>query len=434
MALTEATVRNLGNNLKDITGVFQTLEELRKTIPAMAIAVPARNFTFSQNTGRGEKLHLQNCIKDKPIVLSLFHYQVLERDRTGSTCLIPYPQPFPTIYKPYCGQDLTDKTLVVWRSGGIGDLLFSQPGLRHLKSKYPTCKIIFATSLMYIDMIKKWKFIDRVETFPMDLDVFKSADYHLTFEGVIERCEEAKKLNAYKLFTKWMGITDLPETELVPVLKMEDKDIENSVMDFLNKRQIHKNDYIVVQVRASSPIRTPSSKVWHEILLRLLNDNHKLVFTDMLDRQNDLNKLIDFMFTENQKKRVFNFSPISKNINYSILLAKHAKLVVAPDSSMIHIAAGVKTPVFGIYGPFPGRLRMETYQNADWIEPEKSIICSYGGQQCFIHGHLPCKFAKRLGTNLYTDFGPSPCFETINFNLAFRKIRDLLNKRNTNAN
>jgi len=429
MPLTEDTIRNLGNNIKDISSVFETLDDLRKTVPAMAIALPVRDFAFAQNTAIGERPHIQKCINGRPLVMSLFHYQALERDRAGIICLIPHQYTFSSIYKPYCGQDLNGKTLVVWRSGGIGDLLFCQPGLRYLKTKYPTCKIIFATSIMYIEMLKKWNFIDRVETFPMDLEIFKNADYHLTFEGVIERCLEAKKTNAYKLFTRWMGITEIDDSNLIPQLKIEDRDIEKIVIDYLSKRQMAKREYIVVQVRASSPIRTPSSRVWKEILVRLVNDNQRLILTDLPDRQTEVSKLIDFLFTENQKRRVFNFSPISKNINYSIFLAKYAKLVIAPDSSMIHIAAGVNTPVFGIYGPFPGKLRMETYRNADWIEPEKSMICSHGGNQCFIHGHMPCSASRPLGTNLYIDRGPSPCFEIMDFNLVFRKIKDLLNKR-----
>jgi len=424
--LDEATIRNLGNNSLNISSIFETLEDLRKTTPAMAIAIPTRNFSFTQASTIGERPYIQSCIKDKPMVMSIFHYQSLEKDRTGMVCLTPSQETFIHVYRPYNGQSLDNKTLVVWRSGGIGDLLFIQPGLRHLKNKYPTCKIVFATSIMYMDMVKKWGFIDKVETFPMDLDIFKNTDYHLTFEGVIERCNEAKKLNAYKLFSKWMGITDITDDELIPVLDVQDKDIAKTVSEFLERRNINKKEYIVIQLRASSPIRTPSSRVWKEILGRLVFDNYKLVFTDIPDRQLEVSKVIDFIFTSNQKKRIYNFAPVSKNINYSILLAKYAKLVIAPDSSMIHIAAGVGTPVFGIYGPFAAELRMETYKNTDWIQPERSIICPYGGSQCFLHGHRPCPVAKSLGTNLYTDFGPSPCFELLDFNLAFKKIRELL--------
>ena len=40
-------------------------------------------------------------------------------------------------YKKYNGEDLNDKTLLVWRHGGIGDLMFMMPPLRLLKIKYP---------------------------------------------------------------------------------------------------------------------------------------------------------------------------------------------------------------------------------------------------------------------------------------------------------
>ena len=109
--------------------------------------------------------------------------------------LKPARMQFKNIYRPYNGQDLTNKTILVTRQGGIGDLLFIQPNLIYLKEKYPSCTIKFACGPQYQSMIEEWDCIDEILDLPFPVDemfTFNS-DYQLVFEGVIERCKEASE-------------------------------------------------------------------------------------------------------------------------------------------------------------------------------------------------------------------------------------------------
>jgi len=419
-------LKNLGNNLEDTTKIHDTIDSLRSTIPAMAIATPQRTFSYSTSVDINKKPIVQTLNQCVDTVMSLFYYDHLQYDRSRNLCLTPSPTKFYDVYKPYTGQSLNGCKLLVWRSGGIGDLLFIQPHLKYLKKIYPDCRIEFATSDQYIPLIKRWKFIDAVFSFPITLDRFKTADYHLTFEGVIERCAEAHTTNAYKLFRKWMCI-DTPDDCLCPSLNPNDKRIHKTVNKFLKDRAIKTNDFILFQLRASSPIRTPSSGVWKQIIEPLVRQNHKIVITDGPQHYGNIEKFIRHLFP-NYRPKIFNFAKQSEDINYSICLASKAKLVIAPDSSLVHIAAGVKTPVFGVYGAFPGNIRMETYPKADWIEAERSFICRYGGNKCYLHGHLPCPAAKRHPNHLFIDSSISPCYELIDFDLANEKITKLLKR------
>ena len=54
-------------------------------------------------------------------------------------------------------------------------------------------------------------------------------------------------------------------------------------------------------------------------------------------------------------------------------------MVVSTDSASLHIAASLDIPLFGIYGPFLGELRLTTYKNADWINAQKKCA------PCFLH-------------------------------------------------
>ena len=65
---------------------------------------------------------------------------------------------------------------------------------------------------------------------------------------------------------------------------------------------------------------------------------------------------------------------------------------------MNHIAASLDVKSFGVYGPFPGFIRLKTYPQAAWVDASR-----YCGP-CFIHGHTPCKYAQD---------GYSPCYDEL---------------------
>jgi ADP-heptose:LPS heptosyltransferase len=112
------------------------------------------------------------------------------------------------------------------------------------------------------------------------------------------------------------------------------------------------------------------------------------------------------------KNDIYNFTKYSKDISYAIALADIADMVIGPDSSMIHIAESVKTKNFGIYGPFPGKIRLSTYKYNDWVD------CKSNCSPCFTHGHRPCLYGGQNG-------GCSPCYQNINMSEFIEKFKEL---------
>jgi len=420
VVIPEEQFDQLGVDVIQLTTKFKTLEELKNTTPGMVIARATKDFSYSINRGV-----IENMYKDKCYVMSFFLYQSLRVDMDGGECLCPAQERFGDKYNPYYGQDLTASKLLIWRSGGIGDLLFIQPHLRYLKNKYPDCHISFATSERFLPLVRSWDCVDESFSFPMSIEDFNSANYHLTFEGAIERTEEAENVNCYEVFGRWMGI-DTPISDMVPVLNV-DPDIESRVQDILESNNIDLDKLICVQVRTSAPIRTPPSEFWQQLLGQLLDKGYYLAFTDSPENHYAMNVFLKMAFKGVvRRSKIVNFCEHSINITYSAALAKLSKLVIAPDSSLIHIAAAVGTPAFGIYGPFPGSIRMSTYQNSKWIEPNLTPICEYSGKYCCIHGHLPCPSASPPTHRTFLDTGSSPCFDYISPHEAEQLIIHML--------
>ena len=401
--LSGTVMRGLGIKRQDIKEV-EDLEELRESPPNIIVARATKSLKFVQNHFKKQELK-----KKTNYVMGLGVFQQLHADpRYGSKFLKPAGLKFKNIYRPYYGQDLNGKTLLVFRTGGIGDLLFIQPNLRYLKETYPDCTIKFACGPQYQPMVENWDCIDKMLDLPFTLKELQSSDYHALFEGVIERCKLAHTANAYNLFSDWLGL-NLPDELLIPEQKPKEEKVQ-FCHDKLQEWGVQPGNFIITQLRASSPIRTPRPEFWAKVINEATSRGHNVLITDNPRQQKNVQEFIN-KYIEN-KDRVFNFCKESASLDYSIALASLAKCIIATDSALNHIAASLNVPCYGIYGPFPGNIRLKTYPKAKWVDAERDCAA------CFLHGHTPCPEAGSDGF--------SPCYDAIDIKKVVDEVEELL--------
>lgn len=408
-ALTNMELYELGISVTNF-GKVNTLDELRQNPANIVIGECKKQVSFVQNHFKPQQLKKKQLYVMNAGVYGHLHYD----SRTKTEILKPAPIQFKKVYKPYFGQDLNHKSLLVFRQGGIGDLLFIQPNLIYLKEKYPTCTIKFACGPQYQDMVKEWDCIDELIDLPFTIDEIFRSNYQIVFEGVIERCKESEDTCSYNLFTKWMGL-NLPDELLIP--KQEaNEDITKNNLKILEEMNIKPKDFIILQMRASSPIRTPSPNVWKKIIETLVENGHNILLTDALYKSTEVDKFIDLLKLSNENKnKVQNYAIHSKTIAETISITSLAKLAIGTDSSLIHIAESLGVKSFALMGPFPGRLRLSTYKNNDWIDVNSLSNCT----PCFIHSQKPC--------NNSLDGFPL-CYSTLDYKIFYEKIERLLNR------
>ena len=251
------------------------IEDLRSKTPYMVITTAKDDFPYSQNMGK-----TQSFKKGQSYVMAAGLNSSFASVRRGKKqVLVPAKQQFKNAYRPYRGQDLDNKTLLVWRTGGIGDLLFIKPNLDHLKKLYPTCKIWFSCGPNYQSMVENWECIDELLDLPFNARYLYRANYHVTFEGVIERCKEAEYENAYRLFSRWMGI-DLPDDMLVPSLSPKPDKLAEAKSILEDTFDLEEDKFILMQLRASSPIRCPELSMWVKLVTDMVKTGKEIVITD----------------------------------------------------------------------------------------------------------------------------------------------------------
>jgi ADP-heptose:LPS heptosyltransferase len=397
-------IRKFGLEEGEIKKV-KDIEELKSSNLGIIVSEAVANFSY--NLTSDETLMIK---KGEKHLMSMSVFKQMWCDpKTTHQLLRPANVKFKNIYRPFRNQDLTNKSLLFMRHGGIGDLLFINPFVRFLKEKYPSCKISFCSGKKYMPMLENWMdIIDKTYTTPMKFKDFIMYDYHACFEGAIERNLEAEFVNVYELYNKYLEM-DVPKEKLCPTQKPKEEMVEYC-RGLLNQWGVKEKEFIIVQTTASSPIRTPSLEIWTKILNKFLHKGYTLVLSDSKHKADKVDKLISML---DVKDKVFNFARVSNAIDDGIAMTYLAKLLIGPDSSGTHIAASFNVPMVGIFGSFLGHVRLTTYYKADWVDAKKECA------PCFRHGYMPCQ---------YTTDGYHPqCFENINPDEVLEKAERLLN-------
>ena len=165
---------------------------------------------------------------------------------------------------------------------------------------------------------------------------------------------------------------------------------------------------VVMQLRASSPIRTPRHSFWTKIIDELNERGYNVVLTDNPRQAENIDEFIRMI---KKQDMIFNFCKYSESIAHSIALTKLSTAVMATDSALLHIAASLDIPCFGIFGPFPGHIRLKTYPKAAWVDAKKECA--------------PCLMLRHLKKFPSVD-GYSPCYDELID--TDHKLKDVIDK------
>ncbi|MGV8058095.1 MAG: glycosyltransferase family 9 protein [Smithellaceae bacterium] len=314
--------------------------------------------------------------------------------------------------EPYCpdnfyqGEDLTDKSLFCFRSGGIGDLLFITTSLKEIKKKYPTAKLFLGCDSAFGEILKSTAGDYEIVATPLQKSFLDEKDYVLFFQGIIEDSPEAETVNAYDLFRKAFYLDSISDYK--PNIYFSDHHM-NDVTNYLKKSQpfYEKQTNIAIQISASVPKRTIPPKT----LVQFINSLPPQYTIWMMGSANQINQIDKILLATKERGKVYNTSRYLPQLGHMAALLSKSQLAIGPDSSLLHMAGGLGIPLIGLFGAFPSRLRLSHYDNAIGIDANSSCKFSRGEgnlRGCFEHGSGPCRLAVKH-SELF-----SPCMKLIN--------------------
>lgn len=319
---------------------------------------------------------------------------------------------FNSFYKKFHLKNIKENDEVfLFRSGGIGDVMFMLPLIKVLKTKFKA-RIKVATSPMYCSVLENNPYIDKIIQMPFGVEELEKSDHHIMFEGVIEdSSKKAQLFHAVDLFLEEAEINfkEVSSEEKVPHIFVTKEEKERIHKEMSRMRIDHNSIKVGIQLESSSPIRTFPTDKMIVIIKKLLERNYS-VFAFGGRNQEELGKYISEVLIG--EKNFINLIYPGRALRDAIVYTSFMDLCIAPDSAFIHISGGLGVPIIGLYGCFPSLLRMRYYKNAIGIDC--GVICA----PSFQHGHAAC----------IRGF-PSPCFSVIGTEDVINAVDFLLGKK-----
>jgi ADP-heptose:LPS heptosyltransferase len=303
--------------------------------------------------------------------------------------------PCPHKIKPYYKGRATGGATAVYRAGAIGDAVIATAFVNYLVQESGGVVDVYAPARnlpLYAGLGAK------LYPLPCTLEAWDSYDAHLPTDDLFSGQVGETKLgtgggNCYKRIYEWMGVWDEKTMAKYskPVLHLIEPDHDE--LKQLGKWPLPEK-FFAYHVSSSGPTRTYPPRMGQDAVLALLEaypEHHAVIIG--LDNSNN--------FTVDHP-RVIDLFNTTKAIRSLFPVVANADFVVAPDSSVNHIAAGLNTPCVSLWGSYDPQDRMTYYPlNVSVFKPE---VCPHS--PCRPHAGLPqakCKDAtnKTKGTQYF---------------------------------
>lgn len=239
--------------------------------------------------------------------------------------------------------DCSEKRLLIIRPGGFGDILFLTPIIKHLIEYKFVKDVTVATLYSYQDILKHQPYPCGVLDYPIKTSELDQFDVIVSLENLIELRIDGKEMHAIDLFARAIGVT-LDDDAKEMIYQTDPKTDEQMSARFpkTGKKRIG------VQVKASAKCRTYPLEKTGEVTRLLLREGYEVFYFGEPGNWS-APPVPGLTVLPNERP------PLSMNDSVSLL--KTCDAVIAPDSSICHLAGALGIPTIALYGPFPWQIR-----------------------------------------------------------------------------
>lgn len=311
------------------------------------------------------KFHIPNCLMNTPKYIAVIPRTiglldkgrfVLEREH-AAVLLGRFPEielerlPEGNSYRPLSSilwdEEMEGKTVLFVRPGGFGDLLFLTPVFREMK-RICKCTIKVSCAGKFEPALRGNPDVDEIVPYPVPVYEWESADRHVWLERVLEGGDAATKVCAIDLIAEAAGVT----------LENKEMRFELSGMEREEASKAYpKGDRprVGIQVEASAANRTYPVELLVKVAGNLAGSGCEVFLFGVGDHIE-----ADEAFV--------NLAKINPSFRQSCAILATCDAVLAPDSSLLHVAGALGIPALGLFGPFQSALRVKYAQSVTAID------------------------------------------------------------------
>jgi ADP-heptose:LPS heptosyltransferase len=297
--------------------------------------------------------------------------------------------------------NLNNSSLLITRYGGIGDIVSTLFGIAALKQKFKNLKVGYVASPSYSSILTMFPtIVDEIFAPIINIKDVRKYQNICILDNTLEIDPEAEEKPIQEIYAKYMGIS-LDKNSVMGLI------MNNFAVQ--NKRQ---RTGIGLQYSCDVPLRNYNLDNTINLINLLIKEfpNEKI---HLLGKPDDL-KMINYISSKvtDESKLIINGCGFPKiTLKDILLLTNTLKVVIGPDSGMLHLAGISNTPIVGLFGPFPSNLRLSYYLDAIGIDAKTN--CS----PCF--RHFPLNFCKY-------NSGDGVCLNSINPETIIEQVKKFI--------
>ncbi len=306
----------------------------------------------------------------------------------------------------------TKNNILVYRMGGLGDLIMLTPSLRALKKYNPDSKLTVATKPEHIAVLKGLPYLDNVVAIG-DIDFLqvvvegkeniisakdgtdKGFDHIIDLRWKVESPEVGGSLNTllYQTINRVDMFARLVGVELGDNKKC-DVSLDKTQVPKLKKllKYSRKFKWLGIQSTATSNLRTFPPEFIPELVTKFSKiKNLKVVLFGKSEFWHGRKTNVNLKAVSGDN--VVNVMDSLDDSSQLIALISMMDYVISPDSSALHIAGALEKPCLAVFGNLPPFLRTKYYPTVKSLYPEGELFCV----PCYDFSN-PCIHYKDLPT------------------------------------
>lgn len=242
------------------------------------------------------------------------------------------------------------KSILLIRSGAIGDLLLMTPAVKALRTKYPQAQICLCCFKKHWDIFAQGD-MHFVE-YPIPAMDAAKLDLIIPLENIIELATD-KRIHATDAFAEALGVT---VTDYRPVYKLAAGEIELAKVKYPpgfdvwregnKKHEMHKPmPRLGLQIHPSSAIRAYPMPQWNAVIQGLINRGWEIM---LLGKHDSI---------KGAPPAIKDCSALSFREAAAVLST--CDVFLGPDSSFFNLCPALGVPAIGLFGPVDWRTRIK---------------------------------------------------------------------------